>query len=128
MTGIIKKENIIPAEIAEKIIKLTELKKQVSTQLDDLKDQLLTFTQQNDVYTLKTGSYTISRGNRQTISILDHEAAFAYLVQNMSEPKMVSVLSPSDQELVKKMVKKGQNVDGTTHQSTEYISIRVAKE
>lgn len=128
MTAIVKTQKLVPAEIAEKVIKLTELKKQITEQLDGLKTELLEFTQENDVYTLKTGSYTISRGKRQTITILDHEAAFQSLTDNFCEPKMVQVLSPADQKLVSDLVKKGKQVKGTTHQTTEYISIKVVKE
>lgn len=128
MTAIVKTQKLVPAEIAEKVIKLTELKKQITEQLDELKAQLLEFTQANDVYTLKTGSYTISRGKRQTITILDHKAAFDSLSELFNEPTMIEVLSPSDQKMVSDLVKKGKQIKGTTHQTTEYISIKVAKE
>lgn len=121
-------KSIVPAEMAEKIIKLTDLKKKITEELDLLKEQLLEITQQHDVYTLKTGTYTISRGKRQTVTILDHEAAFKKLVELGNEPTMVEVLAPTFQELAKSLVKKGQLINGVTHQETEYITVKIAKE
>ena len=126
MTEIVKTNNqLAHAQMAEKIIKLEQLKKDITAQLDELKAQLLEFTQANDVYTLKTGSYTISRGKRQTVAILDHQAAAQWLFDNGIEPHMVETLAVSDQAQIKEFIKKGKQVNGCTNKETEYISIRV---
>jgi hypothetical protein len=128
MTELVKKQSLIPAEMAEQIIKLTNLKKEVASKLDDLKAELLRITQENDVYTLKTGQYTISRGHRDTVNILDHKSAFDYLIERDIPAETVTRLSPETESLVKGMVKKGTPVNGASLQQTEYISVRVAKE
>lgn len=128
MTKIVTKQELIPADKAKEIIKLTQLQKEVKSRLDSLKAELLAYTQENDVLTLKTGAYTISRAKRDTITVMDHESAYKFLQDKNIPADMVRVLSDATENVVKTLVKSGTNVAGVAHQQTEYISIRVAKE
>ena len=129
MTEIVKTESkIVPADMAVKIIKLEQLKKNIEDQLDDLKAQLLEFTQANDVYTLKTGTYTISRCKRQTVAIYDASSVKEWGLMNGYDLHTTFALTPESKKVVEGLVKKGQEVPNTSMKETEYIAVRVAKE
>jgi hypothetical protein len=128
MTEIIKTDKkLVPAQIAEKIIKLEQLKKDVASQLDALKSELLEFTRSNDVYTLKTGTYTISRCKRQTVNVYDPSSVKEWGLLNGYDLHTTYTLTPESEKVVKDLVKKGIVVPNTSLQESEYLTVRIAK-
>lgn len=64
-------EKLTPMEAADQVIKLERLEKQVKTRMLELRAKLLTAMKDQDVISLKTGSYTTTRAVRRTLKIED---------------------------------------------------------
>ncbi len=116
-----------PMQKAEKLIELQAILKEIKPQIDELKADLLKVTQQLDVYTLKTGSYTISRAKRVTPHIVDFETLKSSLEkENIPFDTVVEEsFAPFMIETFKKAIEEGRKLDGLEGVETEYISVRV---
>lgn len=116
-----------PMQKAEKLVKLAALKKQVTEAYNQLRDDLLQITQELDVYTLKTGSYTISRAKKITPSVTDVEELKAALDERDIPYKMKEVFADFMAPVFKQLVEQGTELSGLEGKVTEYVSVRVAK-
>jgi len=117
-----------PMQKAEKLVKLANLKKEVETAYNQLRDDLLAVTQQLDVLTLKTGSYTISRACRVTPSVDDIPTLKKSLESAGIEYKMKEVFADYMTDVFKQAIKEGKELEGLSAKTTEYVSVRVNKE
>ncbi|RKY72543.1 MAG: hypothetical protein DRP97_00485 [Candidatus Latescibacterota bacterium] len=116
-------EQLKPFEIAEQVVKLQSVKKEVDSRLKEMKASLLETTKSLDVLTLKTGSYTISRATRSTVKVLDKKALSKEL-----ESMNVEVVYGMDMDYMKPVVKKlVDDLDNAEVNETEYVSIRINK-
>ncbi len=99
--------------------------KKIKESRDRLREELLQLTQELDVYTLKTGDYTITRGKRVTPQVTNYkllrrsldEAKIPYEVHETFTPQMTAVF--------REVVRMGKELDGLEATETEYVSIRV---
>jgi len=113
-----------PMEIAEKVVELEKLQRQLKIKVSDMKAQLLKTTQDLDVLTLKTGSYTISRVKRQNLNVINKKALAEEL-----ESMGIDVIYSIDMDYMKPVVKnRVEELNNAEMTDTEYISIRINKE
>ena len=105
-------------ELREELAKVTD-------EMQPLKDDLLKITQDLDVLTLKTGSYTISRATRITPQVED----FKLLKQSLKKAEVPfvtqEVFAPQMEEVFKEALKENREFVGLGKKETQYISVRV---
>jgi len=142
-------KNINPIEAATQIVKLQGLIKQSTERLEQLKSALLVTMQDNDVLTLKTGKYTISRAIRPNVKVFNHtklkeslkdkgheviikhgivdknyiEDINNYLKQQGLDYQVEEVV---DEKIMKPLIL-DQKPEGVDLSETQYISIRIKK-
>lgn len=121
------KGKLSPMQKAERLVKLAELKKQVTEAYNALRDDLLTITQELDVYTLKTGSYTISRAKRVTPSVEDFETLKAALEKAKIPYTTKTVFGDQMEVVFKELIKDGRKLAGLEARESEYVTVRVNK-
>ena len=115
--------DLSPMQIAQQVVKLEQLHREIKGRLDNMKSQLLAKTKELDVITLKTGSYTISRASRKTIKVLSKKGLAKEL-----EGMGLEVLYAIDMDYMKPVVKNViDKLEYATETETEYVSIRIAK-
>lgn len=119
---------IVPAQAVDKILKLETLKKQIDSELKELRERLLLVMECNDVESIKTGAYTISRAERATIKVDDDLLAAESLRAMDIEVKTKTVLDDCMMPTVKELSKSGKLIEGVSTNITPYVSIRVKKE
>jgi hypothetical protein len=127
MTDLINIQAKTPAEMADKVVKLKELKKQVDAKLKELSNGLLESMKEFDVLTLKTGQLTITRQSRTTCSIEDLEELKGFCEDRKLYFKTKEVADDITVNQVKEIVKTGQEVDGVEVKNTEYVVIKATK-
>lgn len=120
--------NLSPMQKAERLVKLSTLLKQVKEAHDQLRAELLTVTQELDVYTLKTGSYMITRACRVTPSVDDYEELKKSLDKAGIEYGTKEVFADYMSDVFKQAIKEKKELPGLSSKSTEYVSIRVKEE
>ena len=121
-------EKLTPMEAADQVIKLERLEKQVKTRMLELRAKLLTAMKDQDVISLKTGSYTTTRAVRRTLKIEDQATAINSLKAMNIEVVTEVVMADQMKPVLKQLLEEGKNVDGVQMTSTEYVSIRLPKE
>lgn len=121
-------EKLTPMEAADQVIKLERLEKQVKTRMLELRAKLLTAMKDQDVISLKTGSYTTTRAVRRTLKIEDQATAIDALKKMNIEVVTEVVMADQMKPVLKQLLEEGKNVDGVQMTSTEYVSIRLPKE
>lgn len=115
--------------LAELSVKARDLRtelKEIEEQMRPFKEDLLKVTQNLDVYTLKTGNYTISRGRRITPVVED----FDKLKENLEReniPYETETVFKNMDVVFKEAVKEGRGLEGLEAKETQYISVRVNK-
>ena len=123
-----QKEQLAPMEVAEQVMKLEQLKRDVDKRLKEYKSQLLDVMTEMDVVQLKTGSYTLSRKEYNRVSVEDDMEAKAAL-EAMEVP--VETKEVLDWDLmkipVKTLVDEGKKIPGIKEIRTPYVSVRLAK-
>jgi len=123
-----QKEQLAPMEVAEQVMKLEQLNRDVDKRLKEYKSQLLDVMTEMDVVQLKTGSYTLSRKEYNRVSVEDDMEAKAAL-EAMEVP--VETKEVLDWDLmkipVKTLVDEGKQIPGIKEIRTPYVSVRLAK-
>ena len=121
-----KQSDAKPMEMAEQLMKLEKLKKDVDARLSDLKRELLATMQDLDVLTLKTGSYTLSRKTWSRVSVTDDKEAEKALAKMgvPVETKMVINMDLMKVPIRNLVVNEGKEIDGIKRQETEYVTVR----
>jgi hypothetical protein len=130
MSDLIPKEELKELDAnkkAEYFIKLTELKKRINEEYNNIRAELLETTQKLGIKQLKTDNYTISRAKRTTIDIYDHELAGSELEKLGYTIKYQKKISDLSMPTVKE-VAKGEQIDGIEVNETEYVLVRLNKE
>lgn len=124
MNDILNIKGLTQSQKAERLLKLTDLKKQVETAYNALRDELLKSTQELDVYTLKTGSYTLSRATRITPQVTDYKKLKETLEKENIPYTTKEVFGDEMTEVFKLAIKEGRVLEGLESKVTEYITIR----
>lgn len=127
MNDLITQQVLSPSEMAVKLVKLTKLKKEVDAQIAVFREQLLEETKRNDVLTLKTGSYTISRCKRVTPTLESLEDLRGWFEHKGLEFATKEVPEDWVMATVRDSVKKGNVPEGISAQETEYVVVKVNK-
>ena len=114
-----------PMQKMEKLMELQNIVKKLKPQIDELKADLLKVTQDLDVYTLKTGQYTLSRAERITPQVIN----FKLLKESLDKaeiPYMTEEVFTDQMTLVfKQAIKEKRELEGLESLTTEYISVRI---
>ena len=111
----------------KKIQRLAEIETQwqaIKKERDQLREELLVLTQKLDVYTLKTGKYTLFRAKRVTPHVLDFNVLEASLKAQDIPYEVETVFSPRTFLAFQKAIKQKIELDGLEAQETEYIVIK----
>lgn len=113
-----------PMEKAQKIVELTDIVKKAKAIIDEYKAELLKITQEMDVITLKTGTYTITRAKRITPKVISFKVLKESLEKENIPYETEEAFTPQMDVVFKNLVKENRTLDGLEALSTEYISIR----
>lgn len=124
MNDLLVKNANSPMEKAAKIVELTQIIKQAKEIVDEYKVDLLKATQEMDVLTLKTGSYTITRAKKITPRVMDFKTLKASLDQADIPYEVEEAFTPQMTIVFKNIVKEGKKLEGLEALETEYIMIR----
>lgn len=117
-------QGLTQSQKAERLLKLTELKKQVETAYNALRDELLGSMQELDVLTLKTGTYTLTRACRITPKVDDYKKLKQTLEKENIPYTTKEVFGDEMNEVFKQAAKDGMELEGLSVTKTEYVSIR----
>ena len=124
MNDLLVKNAQSPMEKAQKIVELTQVIKEAKSIVDEYKVDLLKATQEMDVLTLKTGSYTITRAKRITPRVV----SFKQLKESLDKeniPYETEEAFTAQMDLVfKQLVKDKKELNGLEALETEYIMVR----
>ena len=116
-----------PMQKMAKLIELQTIVKDLKPQIDELKADLLKVTQDLNVYTLKTGEYTLSRAKKITPQVVD----FQTLKKSLEEadiPYMTEeVFSEQMNVVFKQAIEEKKDLAGLEAKETEYITVRITK-
>lgn len=114
-----------PMQKVEKLMEYQAIVKDLKPKIDELKADLLKITQDLDVYTLKTGRYTISRAKKVTPKVID----FKQLKESLDKaeiPYITEEVFAEQMKLVfKQAIEEKRELEGLESLITEYISIRI---
>lgn len=110
---------VIAKELREKLALITD-------EMQVYKDDLLKITQDLDVLSLKTGSYTISRAIRITPQVEDFVKLKVSLEKAGVPVMVVEAFAPQMDEVFKEALKEGKEFDGLGKRETQYIAVRIS--
>lgn len=113
-------------ELSAKARDLRAELKRIEDELRPYREQLLQATQQNDVYQLKTGSYTISRVQRISPVVENFEELEKTLQEN-NIPYETEVVFKNMDMTFKEAIKQKLDWKGLNARVTEYVAVRVTK-
>lgn len=114
-----------PAVKAKKLMELQTLYKEIKPQIDELKAELLQVMQEQDVLTLKTGTYTLSRAKRITPQVVDFKILKDSLEKAEIEVITEEVFAPQMDVVFKQAIEEGREFEGLESKVTEYVSVRI---
>lgn len=123
----IQTRKTLPVDKAKRLMEVQALLKDLKAEADELKADLLRTTQALDVYTLKTGEYTISRVKKITPHVDDFKTLKKALEEAEIEVLTELTFAPQMDLVFKQAVEEGREFDGLSGKVTEYISIRLAR-
>lgn len=112
------------SELSLKAKKLRDELSVVEKQMRPLRDELLQITQDLDVYTLKTGKYTISRVARYYPEVEDFKTLKETLDREGVPYETQESFTPQTEFMFKEAIKAGKHFEGLNEGKTEYIMIR----
>ncbi len=118
---------LTPAKIAEDVVKLEVLSKQIKQRLDAYKTRLLEEMKEKGVLSLKLETMTVSRAKRKTVKVID-DALLAEALEATGNEVVRKTIVDMDymKPLVVSLLEKGE-VKGASYSETEYVSVRLAK-
>jgi len=117
-------DKMTPAQLCEKSVKLAQLKKQIDAAYKEVQQKLLEKTQELDIYTLKTGTYTITRAKRIT-PVIEFDTLKATLEAEKIPYTTKVVFGDQMADVFKQALKDGKKLEGLESKESEYITIRV---
>ena len=119
----------LPVEKIQRLIELEAQERKIKAQINLYREELLVMTQQNDVYTLKTGKYTLSRATRITPKVISFNKLKESLEKNEIPYETYETFTPQMsvvfREISRQRPELMDKLDGLDYLKTEYISIRV---
>lgn len=124
MNDLLVKDANSPMEKAQKVVELTNVIKEAKVIVEEYKADLLKVTQEMDVLTLKTESYTITRAKRITPKVVDFKTLKTSLDKEEIPYEVEEAFTPQMKVVFKNIVKEGRELDGLEALETEYIMIR----
>jgi len=118
-------DSLTPSQEIEEIIHLEQVKKGIEKKLEIYRKNLLEVMRRDDVLTLKTGKFTITRATRTTIKITDDKLVKEQL-ENMGHQVMTKEVI--DMKYMKPVITDNvDQLDGVSKSETEYTSIKLTK-
>ena len=117
-----------PIEQAAALLELEAIAKDIKIRIAEYKTELLKVTQDLDVYSLKTGKYTITRAHRVTPRVVDFKALKAALEKAKIPFGTKEVFDDYMGPVFKRAIEEKRELDGLEALETEYIMIRLPKE
>lgn len=113
-------------KLKEKRQQLADAKKQLDEQYNQIRDELREVMKDKKVLTLKTEDYTLTRSNRQTMTIVDHQKLIkAYKKWGIPAPLKVDYWVAQTQ--LRDRLKANRRVPGVEMREQEYVSVRLNK-
>lgn len=116
-----------PMAKAARLIELQNIMKSIKPEIDAIKADLLKVTQELDVYTLKTGSYTISRAKKVTPEVVNFETLKKSLDEKNIPYQTVKAFSVNMRHVFQKLIEDKVEIEGLDGLETEYIMVRINK-
>lgn len=114
-----------PAVKAKRLVELQAIYNKIKPEIDALKADLLQTLQEQDVYTLKTGTYTLSRAKRVTPFVSEFHLLKKSLDLANIPYETQEVFIPQMNIVFRKAIDEGRDLPGLTGTVTEYVAIRV---
>ena len=111
---------------AKRLFELKVQYKEMKAEIDELHADLLQVMQNNDTLTLKTGSYTLSRGKRVTPKVEDFEALKAELDKRDIPYQTIEAFSRNMIPVFQEFIEHNEDLPGLVGTETEYVSIRIS--
>ena len=111
----------------DKIKQFAEIELQYKTikeKREQLRAELLTAMQGFDLYTMKTGQYTLYRGKRLTPHVTDFNALEASLKAENIPYATEVVFTPQSYYAFREALKRNMKLDGLEVDETEYVAIK----
>ena len=125
---LIEKPSMSQMEVAQEVMKLEKLKREIDARLKEHKSALLKVMTELDVLQLKTGTYTLYRASRTWVKVTDDEALEQSLIDLDVPVDTKKVVDMDTMKIpVKGLLEDGTELDGATLGSSEYVSVRLAK-
>jgi hypothetical protein len=117
-----------PIEQAAALIELEAIAKGIKERISQYKAELLKVTQDLDVYSLKTGKYTITRAHRVTPRVTNFKDLKAALDEAKIPYGTKEVFDDYMSVVFKRAIEEKRELNGLEALETEYIMIRLPKE
>ncbi len=131
--GKIIKKNLLeltpksPMAKAKRLFEIEVELKALKKEDKELRADLLKVTQELDVYSLKTGTYTISRAKRITPRVVDFETLKKSLNEEQIPIVTEETFAPQMKIVFQNLIEEGKELEGLEGLQTEYITVRLAK-
>lgn len=123
---LVKNQNS-PALKVKRLMELQELVNKAKPEIDRLKAELLQTMQEQDVLSLKTGSYTLSRAKRVTPQVVNYETLKKSLENEGIEVITQEIFAPQMDVVFRQAIEEGREFEGLEAKQTEYVAIRLKK-
>ena len=128
MKKLTKQKALLPIEQIKRLVELDKQYEEIKKERDILRMQLLTTTQELDVYSLKTGQYTISRAKRITPRVTSFETLKKSLDKANIPYETYETFTPQMSILFRELARQEKHLIGLEIVETEYITIRTKKD
>lgn len=121
-------EEMSPMEAARSLVDIELQLKNLEQQKKFLKGLLMNVMKAHDTFSLRTGSYTLSRVKKPFVKVLSVERLKQYLDKKDIPYYTQEVFAPSMDEVFKTLAKQEENpVPGLDYHETEYVMVKVNK-
>ena len=121
-------QEMLPIQKVQRLFEIKQLFKELKPEMDQLQAELLQVMQDNDTLTLKTETYTLSRGKRVTPKVENFENLKKELEKRKVPYQTVTAFSRNMLPVFQKFIEDKEELEGLTGNETEYVSIRLRKE
>lgn len=128
----IEQKELSPIEMAKNLVTIEKEIEQLEEQKETLRKALLGVMQEQDVYSLKTGNYTLSRVAKITPKVLSVERLKQQLDKRNIPYYTQEVFAPSMNKVFTELAKKDPEIKdfglpGLAIKETEYVRVLVTK-
>lgn len=119
--------DLIPTNDIQKLAELDVQYDKIKKQRDELRARLLEKAQELDVWSLKTGTYTLYRAKRLTPRVTSMKALKTTLEAEKIPYDTMEVFTPQTFAAFRLLAKEGRQLEGLEVQETEYVAIKTQK-